>query len=285
MTEFTKTKMHFTLLLLGALFALHPVVMRIEDYGFWFPFGARPEDKVFLKIQYVYALLAGLVALVVYFYSMILLSVRWAGLAERIGNTVYALTLLVLPLYGGLYLAHLLAERMEVTEIAWMVRAAPWVAVGLAVFWLVLAQIGVIWLRRKLSAQDVEHRLTQLVEREAEALSRAQEMFAGDHFDLVVIESWKALEARLQRALLAHDYHQIPASAEALLTTAQRAGILDNLGRERVNQVLHAWHVAIGTEPTLRETADKALKTTRDLLSTIPVMDVRRLKRPAGATL
>src|SRR5205823_6026834 len=173
---------------------------------------------------------------------------------ERLGNYLYALTMMVLPLYGGLYLAHLLeVELNQYPDIAWIAGLARWTPLGLGAFWLLLSQVGAFWLRGKLSAQDVTSKLAQLIEREAQALNRAQEMFAGDHYDLAVIESWKGLETRLQRALLAHDYHKLPAGAEALVTTAQRAGIIDNARRERVNEVLRAWHVAIGSEPTTRE--------------------------------
>ena len=34
MTEFTKTKMHFALGMIGTLFALHPIVERYPDLGF-----------------------------------------------------------------------------------------------------------------------------------------------------------------------------------------------------------------------------------------------------------
>ena len=97
---------------------------------------------------------------------------------------------------------------MQVAEIAWMVRIAPWVPVVLGAFWLVVTQVGVFWLRGKLSDQDVAARLAQLMERETLALNRAQEMFAGEHYDLAVIESWKAVETRLQRGVLPHDDRQ-----------------------------------------------------------------------------
>ena len=61
----------------------------------------------------------------------------------------------------------------------------------------------------------------------------------------------------------------------------KRAGIIDNAKRARVHQVLNAWHTAIGSEPTTPESAGTAIKTTRDLLATIPVLDVQHLKRPA----
>ncbi len=273
--------MHLTLVLLGTLFALHPLVEKIQHVGFDYGFD---ENKIYLSIGLVYGVLAGLVALVVYFYSLMLLSARWAGTAERLGNYIYAVALLLPPFYGGLYLAYLLENQLlKHSDIAWVARVAPWVPLGLGVFWLLVTQAGALWLRGRLSAQDVASRMSQLVEREAEALNRAQEMFAGDHFDLAVIESWKALETRLQRALLAHDYHEAPTDPERLLTAAQCAGILDAARRERVHQVLQAWHVAIGSEPTARESADKALLTTRDILSTIPVLDMRRVKRPAAA--
>ena len=59
MTEFTKTKIHFALALLAAIFALHPFLLRWEDFGFRY-LGFE------IKLFYAYMLVAGLLSLCVY---------------------------------------------------------------------------------------------------------------------------------------------------------------------------------------------------------------------------
>src|SRR5438128_9757389 len=131
MTDFTKTKTHFALALLGTLFALHPFLNRFESSGFLY-LGYE------LKLSDVYALIAGLLALAVYCYGLGLISERPHSWLERLGNCSYALAIMVLPLYGALYLSSRLADRLEQSHWAW---AAPAVAFGLGVIWLVLSQL------------------------------------------------------------------------------------------------------------------------------------------------
>jgi len=95
MNEFTKTKMHFTLALLAALFALHPFLKEFEDDGFMYL-------GVFLKVSYAYLVFAGLLAVCVYLYGMTMVSERPHSWLERLGNYCYSLAILSLPFYGGL---------------------------------------------------------------------------------------------------------------------------------------------------------------------------------------
>ena len=108
LTEFTKTKMHFALALLGTLFALHPFLekQQFADLGFDY-LGVK------LKVFYVYALVAGLLAFTVYCYAVALLRERADSLLERLGNYAYAVAVLVVPVYGGLYGSTWLAERFQ----------------------------------------------------------------------------------------------------------------------------------------------------------------------------
>src|SRR6516165_790162 len=69
MNEFTKTKIHFTLALLGSLFALHPFLEKFADRGFLY----MGYD---LKLSYAYLVVAGLLALCVYLYGMTMVSER-----------------------------------------------------------------------------------------------------------------------------------------------------------------------------------------------------------------
>jgi hypothetical protein len=260
MTEFTKTKMHFALALLGVLFALHPLLEKIEPAGFDY----LGYD---LKVLYVYALLAGLLAFTVYCYALALVSERVHGLMERTGNYAYAIAIMVLPLYGGLYLAHLLAERFEATELNW---AAPGVALGVGAAWLLLSQILAWLFRGRLSREDITAKVRQWADQEIAALNRAREMFASEHYDLAVIEAWKAIESRLRRVLLARGVHSgetpkqmIDAAARANLVREPSLGMLQDLRKQ--------WNIAVSSEPLTRDAAESALNAARNILATISV--------------
>src|SRR5437899_692025 len=137
MTEFTKTKIHFALALLGTLFALHPYLQKFADFGFMYL-------DVFLKVSYAFGLLAGLLAFCVYCYGLTLVSERPHSWLEKLGNYSYGLAVMVLPFYGGLYLASLLAEQLGQSHLAW---AAPGAALAVGVGWFVLSQVFALFLR------------------------------------------------------------------------------------------------------------------------------------------
>jgi hypothetical protein len=270
MTEFTKLKMHFTLALLGTLFALHPVVERVADYGFWYGF---KDWQVYLKIFYPYALIAGLLAFTIYCYALSFMSDKPASWSEKLGNYSYTLAVLVLPIYGGLYLADLLARELELTELKWAVRLAPIVPVALGGFWVLVNAVVALWLRKRLSDKDRAAKIEQLAHQEVTALDRAPDLFATNHFDLAVIEAWKALEARLRRSLLLHGYRNPGDKPEDVIHAAQKARLLSPTARTQVQELKKHWHVALGTEPLSREAADSSLKLVRDILSTVPVAE------------
>ena len=144
MTEFTKLKITFALALLGTLFALHPLLDRFADWGFLY----LGYD---LKVFYAYSLTSGLLSLCVYLYAVTLLNDHPHSWCERTGNSTYALAILVVPIYAGLYLSAKLAEQVAVSHVAW---AAPLVAVGLGAGWIVLSQMVAWRIRRRLGEQD-----------------------------------------------------------------------------------------------------------------------------------
>src|SRR5262249_43827592 len=151
---------------------------------------------------------------------------------ERAGNYIYAVSILVFPLYGGLYLSHLLeqwldesqlfADWLEKAHLAWV---GPSLGLALGIFWLVMLQVIALMLRGRLVAQDRVAKLEQLAEQEITALNRASEMLSHEHYDLSVIEAWKALESRLRRALLLRGLMPGFDSADALVAVAVKKGI------------------------------------------------------------
>jgi hypothetical protein len=271
MTEFTKTKMHFALALLGTLFAVHPFVEKVEHAGFTY-LGWR------LEVFHAYGLTAALLAVAIYCYAAAMVSERPGGKIERTGNYFYAISMLMLPLYGGLYVSHLLEQWLNESHLleAWLqpdqlAYVGPMIAAALGIFWVVAGQLIAWRLRGRLGAQDNRAKVDQLAEQEINALNRASEMLASGHNDLGVIEAWKALESRLRRTLLLRGMTQTPESADALIAAAIHARVLQPAMAERTQEVRKSWQTAVSPEPLPKEAAEKSVQAVRDILSTIPL--------------
>jgi hypothetical protein len=270
MTEFTKTKIHFALALLGTLFALHPFLQRFENYGFMY-LGYE------LQVSYAYVLIAGFLALCVYCYGLTLVTERPHSWLEKLGNYSYGLAVIVLPLYGALFLSSLLADRMGQSHLAW---AAPTVAAGLGIAWLVLSQLLVWLLRRRLGAQDRSAKIEQLEKQEMASLLHAGEFLANEHWDLSVIESWRAVEARLRRVLLSRGRSMPKAGADALIHTAKRWSLVREPALGLLHELKHQWDIAISTEPITKEAAVAAQSAARHILATISLPDLGGSSKP-----
>ncbi len=264
MTEFTKTKIHFALALLGTLFALHPYLERYQDYGFKYL-------DVDLKLSLAYVLIAGFLALCVYCYGLTLVTERPHSWLERLGNYSYGLAVIVLPLYGGLFLASRLADWLGQSQWAW---AAPMVAIGLGIAWLVLSQLVVWLLRRRLGSQDLNAKIEQFEKQEMASLARANEFLASEHWDLSVIESWRAVEARLRRVLLARGISTTKVTPDALIYAAKRRAIIREPALGLLQELKHQWDIAISTEPVTKEAAVAAQSACGHILSTISLPDL-----------
>jgi HEPN domain-containing protein len=262
MTEFTKTKISFALALLGTLFALHPFIDKYA--GEWsFDYLNYP-----LKLWYPFALTAGLLALTVYLYGIALVSERVHGLLERLGNYTYAIAVMIGPLYIGLYGASRLAAVFQASHLEW---AAPGVALGVGIGWLVLSQI-VAWLfRGRLSEEDIASKVRQWADQEMAALNRARDMFASQHYDLSVIEAWRAIEARLRRVLLTKGIRSGGETPQQMIDAAVRAKVVPEKSIELLHQLRKQWNIAVSFDPLGREAADAALLAARNILATISV--------------
>jgi HEPN domain-containing protein len=261
MTEFTKLKISFALALMGTLFALHPFIDRFSDRGFLY----LGYD---LKVFYAYSLTAGLLSLCVYFYAVTLLSERPHSWCEKTGNSTYALAILVVPVYAGLFFSAKLAERVALSHVAW---AAPAVAAGLGVGWVTLSQMVAWRIRRRLGEQDRTAKMAQLARQEVESLNQARELFNSGHYDLSVVESWRALEARLRQVLLSRRIAPSSDDPGAVVHVATRKGVLKEPTLGVVTELKRHWTTAVSTEPLPREAAVAALSAVRHVLSVIPV--------------
>jgi hypothetical protein len=273
MTEFTKQKISFALALLGTLFALHPFLDRVSDVGFLY----LGYD---LKTIYPYSLTAGLLSLCVYLYAVTLLSDRPHSWCERTGNSAYALAVMVVPVYAGLFLSAKLADRLEVSHVAW---AAPAVALGGGIGWVALSQLVAWRIRHRLGEQDRVAKIAQLRQQEVESLKRVRELFESEHYDLSVVEGWRALEARLRQTLLTRHFAVRLEDADRVIHVATRKGLLKEPTLGLVNELRRHWAIAVSTEPLRREDAAAALSAVRHILAVSPVE--RPVNGPIGPVL
>ena len=260
MTEFTKLKIGFALALLGTLFALHPLLERVPGLGFVY-LGVR------LEVIEAYALTSGLLGLCVYLYAVTLLNDHPHSWFERTGNATYALAILVFPVYLGLYLSALLADRVALTHVAW---AAPTVAISLGCGWVTLSQVIAWRIRRRLGERDRFAKMEQLARQEADSLDQARQLFASDHYDLCVVEAWRALESRLRQALLSRKVQSRATDPQAVIRDATRKGLLKEPILGVVTELQRHWNIAVSTEPLSKEVAVAALGAVRYILSILP---------------
>jgi hypothetical protein len=261
MADFIKTKLQAALALLGMVFALKPFIGDIQNVGF-------VVGDVRVSLLHALAVMAGLLAVSVHCFALDMLRARPFSLVERLGNTAFGLAILTLPTFGLGYglteLGQLLADRCGLPQLAW---AAPAVGAGLVAVWLMLA----ILIRLRLGRQDRSHQFDSLTETESAALKRSQEMFDQGHFDLSVIEVWRALEARLRRALLQRHVHVNGDDWNKLRDAAHAAGLLAKVPLTALDTLRGYWKIAVGVEPLPRDAAADALMTTRTVLATIPL--------------
>jgi hypothetical protein len=195
------------------------------------------------------------------------LSERTHSRFEKLGNGTYALAILIIPIYGGLFLSALLADLAALSQIAW---AAPAVAIGLGIGWLIASQVLAWRIRRRLGEQDRQAKMDQLAKAEMESLDRAQALYHDQHYDLSIIEAFRALEARLRQALPNRRITSRVPTPRAVIQAATKKGILREPALSAVEELRRHWSVAVSNEPLSRQDATDALDAVRRILSIVP---------------
>jgi HEPN domain-containing protein len=157
------------------------------------------------------------------------------------------------------------------------------VAVGLGSGWVILSQVLAWRIGRRLGERDRASRMEQLAKREAESLAQANEFLGGDHYDLCVVEAWRALESRLRQALLSRRISTRADDPQSVIRVATRKGLLQEPTLGLVAELKRHWSVAVSTEPLPREAAVESLGAVRYILSILPAHKVRS-SRDGGET-
>ena len=104
-TDFAKAKMHFTIGLLAALFALHPFFPQFDKFNFTYMGTEIPLSWAFMAIGVC-------LASAVYFYATDLMTEQPSALSQRLGNWFYSMAIMIVPFYAGMYLTPTPARKL-----------------------------------------------------------------------------------------------------------------------------------------------------------------------------
>ena len=261
MSDFAKAKILFALALVAVLFAIHTAVRDFGDAGFSF-FGTV------LQFRMIYFLMLGLLSCVIYFYAIDFITDNPLGLAHRVGNLFYAISLLFPPVFAIVALSIKVAEGVvwisssplagEISKLA--------LATIAACSGLLLAKLASAHMNRR----DREDIVDRLAFQSKSHLQRAEELMVAGHYDLVALEGYRCIESVLQRALLSDNVHVSSTRANQLIPIAARAGIIP----ENLVGIFHELRIARNRavhsrdEVTERD-ASWFLDTTRRMVASV----------------
>ena len=256
-TDFAKSKMHFTLAMLGTLFALHPFFHMFDKLSFTYMGQVIPVS---------YALVCAGVCLAgaAYFYAADLVNDHPSALSQRLGNMFYALAIMSVPIYAGLFLTTLVED--EIGDWVHINFRAPMITIGILVFWGAMWCLGTYLIRRYLSKKDWTSRVDLLADMEMEALKKAKDLMDSEHADLAIIQYHKAIITRLKMACMKRGvYNHNP------IGNARTAGIINNENEKFLDIVVKHAQVAASTVPADHVAAKETAAATKRLLATISV--------------
>ena len=261
MNDFVKAKILFALALVAVLFAIHAVVRDFGHAGVSF-FG------VVVQFRYIYFMMLGLLGCVIYFYAVDFITDNPLGVAHRIGNLFYAITLLFPPVFAIVVLSIKVAEGVvwisssplagEISKLAMAL-----IACGAG---LLIAKIA----SAALNLRDRQHTVDRLAFESKAHLQRAEELMEAGHYDLVALEGYRCVESVLQRALINDNVHVPTTRPNQLIPAASKAGIIP----EELVGVFHELRIARNravhtSDQFSAKDASWFLATTRKMVSSI----------------
>lgn len=262
MNDFTKQKIAFAVGLLAVLFTVTPLLQPFGEVGFSL-FGAR------LTLLRLYYFLSIILMLATYAYATQFLTERDLRYPAVIGNSLYAAAMVAPPLYVVLfalsyirgYLAPLLNSSVA-ESILWVVT----VVAGACSF------IFTAYFERSLGRKEKKAAAARLEQEEMQFLKRAEDLNNAGHYDLAVVEAWKAIEVAIRRTLLGRN---IPTTTRgAPYREIERHKVLpgDLLGDfHRIRQIRN--NAAHAIEPTSKEQAEKVIALTGRILAALTDRD------------
>lgn len=261
MTEYTKTKITFTLSLLAVLFVFYQILRELGPVGFTF-FG------LFLEIRLFYYAIVFLIGVAVYTHAIAFIRDRPVVIAECVGNTAYAMAIAVPALCVLLWITSWLARFVVFVSKSIVFGAITSIVLG------VLSSVSAILvygrLRLTLNLMDRKARVLQLSMEEVSHIDRASMMFQAGHYDLSVFEAFRAIESALQSAVAGRQISIRNTGFRGLLDASLKGKVLPQ-EMERIIEDIRILRnrAAHAEEPISATSAQHVLEQTRKILGAI----------------
>lgn len=231
MIDFARAKIVFALAMAAILFVLHPLIEAHGSAGFEF-FGTV------LQFQVLYYTFLTLLGCTIYFYALDFINEHPMGFAQNVGNLFYATSLLFPPVFGFVALSVTVAEGVVWISDSPLAGEISKIGLSLIAGCGGLLVSRILWLRMNGRERDASS--DQLAVDSRAHLRRAEELMDAEHFDLVALEAFRAIEASLQHGLL-DCKAAIPSSrANLLIPAAAKAGLIP----EELVGVFHELRIA-----------------------------------------
>lgn len=263
MTDFAKAKIAFALAMVGVLFAIHSIIKDFGAAGYDF-FG------IVLEIRFFYFGIVALLGSAVYFYALDFITKNPIGIAHKIGNLLYALSLFIPPLYLILWVVTKVADLVAFisrSSVVGIISQYLLTLIG-AIFGAILSNTFSTVMNRK----DRQSSVDQLATQEGAHLRRAEEMLESEHYDLAALEAFRAVEIALRRAFVDSDIRIRSQRPVDIISIAAKVGIIPTDIVGTIQEVRVARNNAVhGSRPITNEQAKWLVDTTKQILRNIKV--------------
>jgi len=261
MTDFTKTKMAFAVGLLAVLFMLKPLLDDFGHMGFGFL-------TITFEVRFVYYAFAALLGSSAYCYALEMLTERSNPIATRTGNLLYALSMLVPPVYGALALIYVIANGITFVIGA---EGARELVEGVLMFLLGLSGILLfLYIRQRLREQDKLSIMDRLGAEQANLVTKASGLLEAGLYDLVLVEAFRAIEVGLKKALTTRDVGYRNSAAGELIQLAERHQIIGEQEKAYLDDIRSLRNAALHEGKSItRSQAEQIIDTTRRVITTL----------------
>jgi HEPN domain-containing protein len=262
MNEFAKHKIAFAVAFLAALFSISPLIKEVGERGFHF-FG------IFLSINYLYYAAACIFTLSVYAFGIQFLTEKGINWAAKAGNAFYALALTTPVIYLALFIS---AKTLEVLGKNLSILV---INVITGVIGALLGALGTMFIyifQRRLAEREKNATTEQLSKEETLFMKRAQELIRSKHYDLAVVEAFKAIEVSAKKVLFEQGRYFQP---NKWLSTISNSEILPKELIQGLNRIREVRNVAAhGVEPVSSETAKEIIPLAARIVATLSSQQV-----------
>jgi len=261
MTDFTKTKMAFAVGLLAVLFMIKPLVDDFGRLGFGFL-------TVIIEVRFVYYAFAALLGSSAYCYALEMLTERSNPMATRTGNLLYALAMLVPPVYGALAIIYYIANGINLII---GVEGARHIVEGILMF--LLGLLGILFflsIRHRLREQDKLSVMDRLGAEQANLVTKASGLLEAGLYDLVLVEAFRAIETGLKKALTTRDVGYRNSAAGELILLAEQHKIIGDQEKAYLEDIRALRNAALHDGKSIsRAQAEQIIDTTRRVITTL----------------